>query len=351
MIYTPDFFGIILLIIFFQNRNEVKHPIIKLLYHGSIIFPNEINQPMKRIGLLTGIACSLIISQLSEAQGLKKIILNSIVPFGFFIFLTGLCKFIIFVFIKRSGGRFIEYLGNNFKLDNKRLEVLPDTLKNSWTFAKKEDSTILAGVNEEAYSNTCWYVAKHLKENQFKEHIEKNGQSVLLVKHDIYTSTGIAQDMIIGYTHVIPVNIYTFYKFKSGKIKEIDFLEESVVSIDFGKGHRYEDDTPFGLIVFSVSVNENKKIVNKGTDRNSEKKGKLLAEAIAFHLHSFLKKEFKYQKIIPVVFQTTSSKTSSILKYHITNSKEYSKEHGRIMTVELFNPLAEKYFLFKNYFD
>jgi hypothetical protein len=138
----------------------------------------------------------------------------------------------------------------------------------------------------------------------------------------------------LGFTHIMAVNNYYWYRYKDGTIADKDFSGSMIVH----EKDKKRDDIPFGLIIFSVTMPL--KYPDLGSTKARKYKvgvGELLTKAIAHHIRLYMGKEFKNQRVVPVIYQTMSRRLTNHFEELVTNKREYSKDGARIICFEIDN--------------
>lgn len=184
-------------------------------------------------------------------------------------------------------------------------------------------------LHQEAHRRTLWaYVIEDIA-NRNTAHVGKNNKSIYILYSDD------ASAKAIGYTHVVPVNLHTWNKFKSGVISTSEIQADYICRYP----PKTNDDKPFGLIILSLVMS---KIPIPRKDEISRQfyAGRIITLALAHHLEAYRNREFKHTQVIPVMFQSANPAVKEFIEPYKKNPTEYSKEKVEIFCFDLENPHA-----------
>lgn len=242
------------------------------------------------------------------------------------ILLVGL-KLYINKIMFSSGGKYIHNLKDHFKkLPTHGLFKLIYIRKNlpRFRFATLKETELTAILYSRAFKNTPW---DYDTEKRNFSHITKNDHSIML----ICTKAGNP----IGFTHVIAVNDDVWQRYKEGNIGDLELDGNEIVP----KEAKFHDEHPHGIILFTVALSDtHRDFMNETRKEYKKKVGNTLTKAAAHHIDHFLKREFKQQRIVPVLFHTMRDNVIKLFDGHMTNGREYSKDNARLICFNLKNP-------------
>ena len=210
----------------------------------------------------------------------------------------------------------------------KRIRIETDDIelaeKDRFIFATIEDIRTISEINNNVSKDSLFGIEKSKKRKRNRSHVTRNDHSILAV-------FSCDEQRIIGFSHIFPTDNYTWYTFKEGGISDCDFDKFHVAR---AKKEKITDNA-FGLIICTVAVNP----FNNETDSLGEN-NILLTKAVAYHIKHFLLREFKYQQIVPVAYQTINRKVLRGFKAYQTNIEQYSKDRVRVLCFEIENNFA-----------
>jgi hypothetical protein len=238
---------------------------------------------------------------------------------------------------------FVPDQGSLQKGDNKTLKLILNTKSINyfeWAANIKEitddSGNILSlsgidqinSIHETTYKNSVWgnNIAESLKLNLNR--LNKNERSILAVK---LPSVG-----IVGYTQIFPINKENWLNFRFGKMNALDLTVDYVVPLE----KKYADDEPFALLILNMvlpKIDPYKAVEHE----IFKQRGKVITDALAYHLDFFCKAAFPSKKVIPVMFETVNNKILEFIKPYKTNGTEYTKDNTQIVCFDLENTHAK----------
>lgn len=207
-----------------------------------------------------------------------------------------------------------------------------------------EDAVPIAvNLHVKAFSGTAWETTADIATTKIRSHLQANSRSILFLcpsRPKLYEGS-------YGFTHIIPVNSYTWYRYKQGLISADEVYDKFIVR----ECSQSKDDEPFGLIIFGVvvpeiisefkSVQDHRNILESIFSYRAETKayqaklGALVTQAVAYHIDIYLQYEFSNHRTIPVLFESMSKNITDYFSDFETNGKEYSKDGARIVCFEV----------------
>lgn len=186
----------------------------------------------------------------------------------------------------------------------------PDKGLNEFEFANNKELGKISGIlNYKAFRNSPWQDSENDKIDRNISHIMKNDKCILLMKNK--------DGDYIGFTHIIPVNQEIWNEYLSGAISDNDFSCENIVPAE----KEFDDDKATGVIVFSIAL------LSDADQVSASDRLQYVFEAIHYHLYEMVQKEFKRNRHMNVLVQTSENKLARLcqnsgMKKHHALSKD-----------------------------
>lgn len=218
-----------------------------------------------------------------------------------------------------------KYLSPDKELPACRLNT--DTIPpQRFRMATEADAFRTALINTIAYSDSLWCDTVRGKEKRNLEHIQRNPNSILLIKsrHNGY----------IGFTHIFPVSERVWQKYMQGKLGDKNFSYLNICPLDIIDT---PDKKPYGFILFSVAdISTDREFGHSDQSAQSEEIGDLLEQAVAYHLSVHIKHYYgDSPAFVRVLMQNLDDRYTSFFKKCNADMSSVSADGNPIISFEV----------------
>lgn len=242
-----------------------------------------------------------------------------------------LCSWFIIGFLKNSGvpkislnklkrGNISELTLSHITRDRDSIFMLikPRGYKNRFSLASTKKLARISGtLNHELFKETPWEDTLENKTNRNIAHSLKNNKTITLISDE--------EGNYIGFTHILPVSLFTWNSYINGDISDLDFSDSFITS----ENNEYRDESAYGIILFSIGI-------VKHARKSDNEHLQLLFLAIAFHLHQLAKSCFKDCKFMNVLIQPADKSLERLcINNGLKQAKATAKDGGPIYTGQI----------------
>jgi hypothetical protein len=190
-------------------------------------------------------------------------------------------------------------------------------------FATKNTSVIATQLNCIAFKNKQWNDSFNNKHKRNLSHINKNCLSMMLIK-------SIYPNRYIGFTHIFPVSKNTWHQYLRGFISDSNLTGRKIISSNKSKV------SPFGLIIFSVASAGIHSEFKKAPSYSAAM-GKLLEQALFFHLKTIIMHHFNDYKSVPIMFQNDETDFLAYFDVGRYRFNKLTKDNKKIIRFNITN--------------
>lgn len=307
---------------------RIKTKTYRVACKAYLLFFNEVGSVEKYLGFFVLCAANLLVHLYNPSHTLTGIIISVSILAGYMA-ITGLLYFFVARitknFVGNTGFLNIEYL--SVDEDNKVISINRSKIKDLNVRylnvqSLQGDLRFVANLTKKTYSHTIWGTDRKTNHKRNHSHVQKNDRAIqLILDKDSKTA--------VGFTHVIAVNEYTWYRYEGGLIRDRELRGRFVVPPQ----HETVDEVPFGLVLFSVAL-EKDAVLYDGSGND------LLLRAISTHVDDYCEREFRNCRTIPILFQTMNIGLIRSFKKYRTNGRNYSRDGARLICFDMNNPYA-----------